>query len=86
MASVGRKEVTRGATGIRLGFVLKGGGISGAVGHCALRIGSEISHMKPRGLCKWHLWLSSTDPAKPYAPQHFSECPPDLPFQIQGLP
>ena len=36
--------------------------------------------------CEWHLWLSSTEPAKPYTPQHFWKCPRNLPYEIQGSP
>ena len=30
-------------------------------------------------ICEWHLRLSSTEPATPYTPQHFWECPRNLP-------
>ena len=41
--------------------------------------------------CEWHLWLSFTEPTKPYTPQHFWECPRNLPqrnlqHKIRGAP
>ena len=67
-----------------------GGGISGAVNFVweisRFPVAARFPH-KTQGFPRnWHPWLSPTDPAKPYAPQHFSECPPDLPHKIQGLP
>ena len=61
----------------------RGGGVSQlCVGIFAFPIGREICRHKIQGLCEWP---SSTEPAKPYTPQHFWGCLRSLPHISRGV-